>query len=393
MVSEISLSRLSWGLLFAACVVFGSPCARAQTSAASGQTSQESNPPSTQDFNRRLEQLRHKAASQENQAVAADYKIGAQDVVDINVFEATELNRSLRVAANGEISMPLIGAVQATGLTARELENSLEEKLRVYMHDPHVGVVVSGVESHPISVLGAVTQPGVFQVRGSKTLLEMLSLAQGLTDDAGDKVLVMRGAGTNLDSSDPAPATTAPIGGSSSAHEPVMKMASTKEAEVDPPQGNDPPGPDANNPNTIQIDLRLLLDSADPRYNIPVYPGDIVKVPRAGIVYVVGSVKKPGGFTIRTNEPMSVLKAMALAEGLESTAAKSRTRVIRTDPITGQRTEIPINLGKILNGKASDMTLRPADIVFVPNSGAKAALYRGSEAAIATASGVVIFHP
>jgi polysaccharide biosynthesis/export protein len=365
--------------------------ARAQTTPPN-QLPHDSSPISTQDFNRRLEQLRRTVASQPNQPVSSEYRIGSQDVVDINVFEATELNGSLRVAANGEISMPLIGSVQASGLTARELENSLEGKLRAYMNDPHVGVVVSGVESHPVSVLGAVGQPGVFQVRGPKTLLEMLSMAQGLTDDAGDKVLVMRGAGLN----DPPPAAAT---SADTAPNAPMKMTSAKDADT---KSGPQPAPvddkttaasDLSNPNTVQIDLRLLLDSADPSYNVPIYPGDIVKVPRAGIVYVVGSVKKPGGFTIHTNEPMSVMKAMALAEGLESTASTSHTRVIRTDPVTGQRTEIPVNLGKILNGKAPDMPLRAADIVFVPKSGSKAALYRGSEAAIATASGVVIFHP
>jgi polysaccharide biosynthesis/export protein len=389
-------------------MIVGSPCLCAQTSPpstsaspSSTQTSRDTGPISTQDFNRRLEELKRKAASTANQAVSSEYRIGSQDVVDINVFEATELNRSLRVSANGEISMPLIGAIQATGLTARQLENAIEEKLRVYMNDPHVGVVVSGVESHPVSVLGAVTQPGVFQIRGPKTLLEMLSMAQGLTDDAGDKVLVMRGAGTNSEASDPpapAAAQAYPSPAHNAAMNPAIKMASTKDIalDADPPDektSSPPNNPDPNNPNTIQIDLRLLLDSADARYNIPIYPGDIVKVPKAGIVYVVGSVKKPGGFTIRTNEPMTVLKAMALAEGLESTASTSHARVIRTDAVTGQRTELPIDLGKILKGKASDMPLRAADIVFVPKSGGKAALYRGSEAAIATASGVVIFHP
>jgi len=393
-VRTILSSRLPLGLLLAVAVFGGPPSARAQASAPSLGNQQDSAPVSTQDFNRRLEQLRRTAASQENHGISSEYRIGSQDLLEINVFEAPELSRSLRVSANGEISMPLVGALQASGLTAREVENSLEAKLRAYMNDPHVGVLVTGVESHPISVLGAVTQPGVFQVRGPKTLLEMLSMAQGLTDDAGDKVLVMRGAGLNSPDVPPAQAATsdpAPAG---------MKVASVK----DVPAGGDSPSttkansdspnmtPDPNNPNTVQIDLRRLLDSADPRYNVPVYPGDIVKVPKAGIVYVVGSVKRPGGFTIHTNEPMSVLKAMALAEGIEATAAKSRTRVIRTDAATGQRTEIPIDLGKILDGKVPDLPLRASDIVFVPKSGTKAALYRGSEAAIATASGVIIFH-
>jgi polysaccharide export outer membrane protein len=369
-------------LLFAASILLGSSSARSQTLPRSSSVPPDSGPESTQDFNRRLEKLRRSASASASETPSAEYRIGAQDLVEVNVFDAPELNRSLRVSANGEISIPLVGAIQASGLTAREVENSLEARLRVYMNDPHVGVLVTGVESHPVSVLGAVNQPGVFQIRGPKTLLEMLSMAQGLADEAGDKVLVMRGAGYDSGASE------SPAGAKSSANAADVSGA-PKPADKADPEKADP----VNEKNAIVVDLRLLLDSADPRYNIPVYPGDIVKVTKAGIVYVVGSVQKPGGFTMRTNEQMSVLKAVALAEGLTSTSAKNHTRVIRTDPVTGERTEIPVDLGKILAGKVPDLPLRAADIVFVPRSGTKAALYRGSEAAIATASGVIIFHP
>jgi polysaccharide biosynthesis/export protein len=368
-------------------MVLGPSSARAQSLPKQAYPLPDSSPATTEDFNRRLEQLRRSVSTQSNGAVSAEYRIGSQDLLEVNVFDAPELNRSLRVSANGEISLPLVGAIQASGLTAREVENSLESRLRTYMNDPHVGVLVTGVESHPVSVLGAVNQPGVFQVRGPKTLLEMLSMAQGLTDEAGDKVLVMRGAGVDSTASDVAkdasndasnnvpPASSASMVPTSTA----SSAGKTESATADP--------------NTIQIDLRMLLDSADPRFNVPIYPGDIVKVKKAGIVYVVGSVQKPGGFTMRTNEQMSVLKAVALAEGLTSTSSKGHTRIIRTDPITGERSEIPVDLGKVLAGKIPDMPLKAADIVFVPKSGTKAALYRGSEAAIATASGVIIFHP
>jgi len=388
-------SRPLWALLFAGSMVLGPSSARAQSLPKPAYPLPDSSPATTDDFNRRLEQLRRSVSTQTNGSVSAEYRIGSQDLLEVNVFDAPELNRSLRVSANGEISLPLVGAIQASGLTAREVENSLESRLRIYMNDPHVGVLVTGVESHPVSVLGAVNQPGVFQVRGPKTLLEMLSMAQGLTDEAGDKVLVMRGAGVDSAAPDVAkdvakdasnkalnnasnnvpPASSASVAAASTA----SSAAKTESATTDP--------------NTIQIDLRLLLDSADPRYNVPIYPGDIVKVNKAGIVYVVGSVTKPGGFTMRTNEQMSVLKAVALAEGLTSTSSKGHTRIIRTDPITGERSEIPVDLGKVLAGKLPDVPLKPADIVFVPKSGTKAALYRGSEAAIATASGVIIFHP
>src|SRR5437660_10299793 len=125
-----------------------------------------------------------------------DYRIGFDDVLDISVFEAQELNREVRVSSAGDISLPLLESVYAAGLTPRELELVLEELLRrTYMKDPRVSVFVREMQSHPVSVLGAVRKPGVFQVRGSKTLLEILSLAEGVADDAGETVIIMRGAG------------------------------------------------------------------------------------------------------------------------------------------------------------------------------------------------------
>jgi polysaccharide export outer membrane protein len=141
----------------------------------------------------------------------------------------------------------------------------------------------------------------------------------------------------------------------------------------------------------VEINLKDLLESGDPSFNVPVFPGDIVKVNRAGIVYVVGEVQKPGGFVLKSNENISVLQALALAEGLTRTSAKSHARIIRTEESSGQRTEIPIDLGKILAGKSEDPMLQPKDIVFVPNSAARSALYRSAEAAISIVTGVVIW--
>ena len=114
-------------------------------------------------------------------------------------------------------------------------------------------------------------------------------------------------------------------------------------------------------------------------------------MPRAGIVYVVGEVRKPGGFVLKSNENISVLQAIALAEGLSRTAAKGHARIIRTDEGTGQRKEIALDLGKVLAGKAPDPILQAKDIVFVPNSAARSALTRGLEVTLQTVSGVVIF--
>jgi polysaccharide biosynthesis/export protein len=334
----------------------------------------------TQDYNQRLEQLRHLLAKSGEGSEAGDYRIGANDLLEINVFEAPEFNRALRVSAGGEITMPLLGTVRSAGLTARELEKVLEDRLRKYMKDPHVGVFVSSIQSHPVSVAGAVKKPGVFQIQGPKSMLEMLSMAEGLADDAGDEVLVMRGAGLR--------AGTNPT---SNAREQITDHASA--AEETAPTPNTSGQVDASSEKeTDRINLKNLLESGDERFNVPIYPGDIIKVTRAGIVYVVGEVKKPGGFVLKSHEQMSVLKAIALAEGFTATSAKGRTRIIRTDESTGQKTEVPVNLDKILAGKAPDPPLNAEDIVFVPNSAGRSALYRGSEAALATVTGLIIFH-
>jgi len=340
------------------------------------------NPPeqTTEDYNQRLEELRRSLASSTPESQVADYRIGAQDLLEIKVFEAADLNRSLRVSASGEISFPLFGSVQAAGLTAQELQALLEFKLHKYMKDPHVDVLVSSVESHPISVVGAVKKPGVFQVRGLKTVLEMLSSAEGLADDAGDDVIIMRGAGLRtafaqgnsqqqVGSGQPSPSEATPARDTPSASDDLN--GSTKES--------------------VRVNLKDLLETGNPRFNVTVYPGDIVNVPKSGIVYVVGEVKKPGGFVLKSNEKMTVLKAMALAEGLTPTSVKNRARIIRTDAGGTEKVEVPIDLAKILDGKAPDPDLKPADIVFIPNSTGRYAAYKGSEAAISAITSLLVF--
>lgn len=351
-------------------------CAQEATGSGPAQSNLASlpTPESTQDYNERLDKLRQQFAEENRQPRPVDYRIGPQDLLDINIFEAPELNRTVRVSENGEVSMPLLGGIQVAGLTARQLETTMAARLREYLKDPHVSVMVTAIESHPISVIGEVNKSGVFQVRGSKTLLEMLSMAQGLAPEAGDEVLVMRSAGFN-GASDAGQKAVAPSGETSGG-----------DASVDDPANKE-------SRDTVSINLRHLLNSRDPKFNVPVYAGDIVKVTRAGIVYVVGAVKRPGGFTVKGNEQMSLLKAIALAEGLSSTSSKGRTRIIRTDESSGKRSEIAVDVGKILDGKEPDMNLQAADIVFIPNSAGKSALYKGTEAIVATASGLVIFHP
>ena len=339
---------------------------------------------STEEWNRRLRE-RPASSDPTPNPNPSEYAIGPEDVLDINVFEAQEMNREVRVSASGEISLPLLGAVRAAGLTPRDLETTLEELLQQkYMKDPHVGVFVRDMQSHPVSVMGAVRKPGIFQIRGNKTLLEILSLAEGLADDAGEDVIILRRA-----SQKSAPEFLPAKANDAAESSPVMQSQGFGESaatDTGPAKAGTIPQ------EVVQVNLKDLLDSTDPAHNPAVYPGDIIKVLRAGIVYVVGAVRRPGGFAMKTNENISVLQALALSEGLTRTAAKSGARLIRTNGQNGARTETPIDLGKILSGKSPDPMLEPKDIVFVPDSAAKTTFSRGAEAAAQALTGLLIFH-
>ncbi|HEX5412893.1 MAG TPA: polysaccharide biosynthesis/export family protein [Terriglobia bacterium] len=312
----------------------------------------------TDDWNRRLNNLVHSAlSSAQNSPSPGDYRIGPNDQLQVTVFDAPDLSQPVRVAADGDISLPLLGTIKAAGLTPRELELVLQALLRrTYMKDPQVTVTVTEIQSHSVSVLGAVKSPGVFQIRGTKTLLEMLSMAQGLAPDAGDAVLVMRGAG--FDGVPGAIITNPGRKADPTSVAPRAALSATSEkAEAE---------------DTVEISLKRLLESGDAKYNVAVHPGDIVKVKTAGIVYVVGDVMRPGGFPIQTNGHITVLQAIALGEGFGPDADKKKAKIIRVAE-NGQQTELPIRLNEILSGKAPDQALQPKDVLFIPKNGTTSA--------------------
>ncbi len=295
------------------------------------------------------------AAAEPAQARSADYCAGPDDLLSVTVLEAPDLSRPVRVSASGEISLPLIGVFQVGGLAPRAIELMVQDRLReTYMRNPQVSVQVLEMQSHTISVMGAVNKPGTFQIRGARTLLEVLSLAQGLAPGAGSTAIVMRGtaAGSAASREGDAPAAFA-----------------AAQAGTLPPS------------NFVEVKLKDLLQAGDPQQNVLVYPGDIVKVMSAGLVYIVGEVNKPGAFPMNDHEKLTILNALALGEGLKATAAGKNARVIRTLD-TGTRQEVPINLSDILNGKAPDVPLQARDVVFVPNS-------RGKSVALGTADALV----
>jgi polysaccharide export outer membrane protein len=273
----------------------------------------------------------------------ADYRIGSNDLINVAVFGADAFSGDFRVGEAGDISMPLLGAVDAAGRTTSELESHLEAKLAdSYMRDPHVTVQVSEMQSHGISVVGSVRQPGVYQVSGSVTLLEVLAMAQGLTPEAGSRVYVVR---------------------PSSPGAPAFDAAATDDLDATATAAY-------GQPELIEIDLGALLESGRTEENLALRAGDIVQVRPAGVVYVVGEVNRPGGFPTPAGSPMTVLQALAMAEGLGSTAAADRAVIVREGP-NAERIEIPVNLKSVLDGSDPPPTLAARDVLFVPNNGMK----------------------
>jgi polysaccharide export outer membrane protein len=292
-------------------------------------------------------------------SVAADYVIGPEDLLDVEVFNVPELTKTVRVANDGMISLPLIGRLKAAGYTTAELRQALEAKwAETYLENPQVTVFVREFRARPVSVIGAVDKPGLYYLSGRRTLIEVLSMAGGLAKRvdqvAGRTVLVTRREGFgDLQFAD------------------GMKLVAL---------------------DKLEVNLRKLLYSHEDALNIEIKPFDTISVARAEIVYVVGEVRKPGGFVLQDQEKLTVLQALALAEGLTGTAAR-RSAIIIHRSEDGSRREVPVNLGKVLKGKSQDLELAANDILFVPTSTGKAAGKRGLEAAVATLSGLLIYRP
>jgi polysaccharide export outer membrane protein len=251
--------------------------------------------------------------------------------------------------------LPLVGKLKAAGLSVSQFETELTKRLGKYVREPQVSVTVSEYKSQPVSVLGAVNTPGIYNITGPTTLEQVLSRAGGLRNDAGNTINITRSQAWG------------PI--------PLSSM------KVDATGGF----------GTANVSAKSLMDASDPRDNIIVEPTDVISVPRADLVYVVGAVNKSGGFVLNERASMSVLQAVSLAEGLEKTAAPKNAKIVRNG-LTDKKQEIPVNLSKILSGNSPDMPLLANDILFVPNSNAKSATYRVLEAAIQTGTGIAIFH-
>ena len=288
---------------------------------------------------------------------APEYVLGPGDQIVLHVADMDDVPQGpVRIDPSGLIDLPLIGRVQAGGLTVNELHDELAGKLSKYVHDPDITINLAGMESRPVSVVGEVSNPGIHQLAGPTRLLDVVSLSGGLKPDAGPTLLVTRDQRWGkLEGSD---------------------------VKLDPATGA----------STEAIPLDSLLKLKDPNENILMRPGDVVSVPKGELIYVVGDVKKAGGFVLSTHRTMSVMEAVSLAEGLGPDSAAGSARILRPNPNgEGDHTLIPVNVNKIFQGKEPDVKLYADDILFVPHSGFKVGSRRAIEAAIGVTTGMLIY--
>ncbi|HET6374073.1 MAG TPA: polysaccharide biosynthesis/export family protein, partial [Candidatus Polarisedimenticolia bacterium] len=247
--------------------------------------------------------------------------IGAEDLLEINVFELPELKTTSRVMGDGTISLPLLGVVQAAGMTTTGLEGRIRDLLEErFVHDPQVTITVSEHRSRQVSVIGAVTKPGPYEMLGPRTVLQMISEAGGLTKDAGVDIFIIRRT-------------------------------------------------ESGRGERIHLDLDELVTKGNPDLNVAVSPGDVINVPvdRPIFVYVDGAVKTPGQIEGKISRPITLLQAVARAGGLTERASLRGAHILRKTEKGGQ-IQIPVDLRALRKGKAEDIVLVDGDVVVVPET-------------------------
>jgi polysaccharide export outer membrane protein len=262
---------------------------------------------------------------QENQVEGRDYfvreyVIGPRDLLEIKVFELPEFDHTVRVSEDGTITLPLLGTVKVGGLTKDKIEKKLSEQLDKYVKNAQVSVFIKEYQSSRVAIIGAVEKPGMYELVGRQTLLQMISQAGGFKENAANEIYVLR-------------------------------------------EGQD------GNTASLAIDLEDLLLNGNQKLNIPIYPNDVINVPvdRLITVFVFGEVRNPGAIQVKMSQKVTLLQAIAQAGGLSENASKRGVIVKRKDK-SGKELNIQVNLNDIIKGKKKDIPLKEGDVVIVKES-------------------------
>jgi polysaccharide export outer membrane protein len=302
----------------------------------------------------------HSVAGQnaQDRGERVDYLLAPEDTILVRVPDAEEFaleKTPYRIDNEGYVNLPLLGRWRAAGRTTSQLETELTQQLKSYYLAPRVAVSVAELHTQPVSILGAVTTPGLQRITERETLLEGLSRAGGLRPEAGRTLTITRRL--------------------------LYGKLPLPEAKDDP----------TGQYSIAELALAPIMSGDRAAGNIVLEPHDVVTVSRAQLVYVLGEVARTGGFVLNERDEMTTLKALALAGGLSRTAAPGHARILRRDPGTAQRREIPVNLSKMMKNSTSDMELQAEDILYIPGDLTKKIATRTIEAAIGIGSNIAIW--
>jgi len=267
------------------------------------------------------EKIAQGAAMVKQSPAAQVYSLGTGDLLELTVFRVPELNRKVRVDAGGQIMLPLLGTLDVGGLSVGQAESLIADKLAAdYLQNPQVSLFVEEFRSQEITVMGAVDKPDVYSVKRARSIFEMLSLAGGLTRNAGDLIRV-------------------------------------KTKQLDPESGQ-------LESIDLIMSLNKLLAGDGPAANFMLAAGDSILVPEAGFVTVEGAVEKPGSY--KMNGETNVIKAVALAGGIPWTGKQKSIRVIRN--VADELVVIDVDLREVRDQPNNDIVLQDGDVVSVSHS-------------------------
>lgn len=286
----------------------------------------------------------------------SNYQLGPGDRIAVQIRDLKEIEiKPAYVELDGTVEFQHAGIIRVQDLNTSQVAREIERRLQTIVRRPTVSVEVIEYGSQPVSVLGAVNKPGIHQLRGGKNLVDVLSMAEGMKAEAGNLIKITR----------------AKVYGDI----PLPNRQTDSTGEF----------------STAEVGIKALLEARTPEANIRIRPHDIISIPRADLVYILGNVRKPGGFPLAEREAITILQAISLAEGIQPASAPQSARILRSTGGTGPSQEIPIDVKAILASKAPDQKLQPNDILYIPGSAAKSIGLRTLEAGIQMGTGIVVW--
>lgn len=295
-----------------------------------------------------------------------DYRIGPSDVIEVMVDDAPELSRTFRVSGDGTISVPFLGRLAAQQKTPNELAALIADRLRGdYLQSPQVSVTVLQINSRTYFVQGSVRRPGLYQIEGEPSLLKLITIAGGLSENHGSTAFIIREikGGVAIQGWESGNASVHRT--DSKAHENLSKGSSVLTADAQHPT---PDSTASGKYELLKVSINGLLRGNFDQ-NIAIGPGDIVHIPPTDVFFVAGEVNAPGSFPLK--EGTTLRQAISLAQGATFQAAAGRSIIFREDPVSGKRQEIQVDVPAVMNGKKEDISILANDIVIVPNSRVK----------------------